>query len=71
LTSRIALLRQLAGSGLGARATTLQIATLVLVYSTAEYCAPVCCRSAHTRLIDPASGGGDGDAGGASALPKC
>ena len=23
-----------------------------LVYSTAEYCAPVWCRSAHTRLID-------------------
>ena len=26
--------------------------TLSLVYSTAEYCAPVWCRSAHTRLID-------------------
>jgi len=24
------------------------------VHSTAEYCAPVWCRSAHTRLIDPA-----------------
>jgi len=23
------------------------------VHSTAEYCAPVWCRSAHTRLIDP------------------
>ena len=31
---------------------TLRIATLSLVYSTAEYCAPVWCRSAHTRLID-------------------
>ena len=24
------------------------------MHSTAEYCAPVCCRSAHTRLVDPA-----------------
>jgi len=27
------------------------------VQSTAEYCAPVWCRSAHTRLIDPAING--------------
>ena len=40
------------GSGWGADAKTLRIATLFLVYSTAEYCAPVWCRSAHTRLID-------------------
>ena len=40
------------GSGWGAGAKTLHIATLSLVYSTAEYCAPVWCRSAHTRLID-------------------
>jgi len=32
----------------------LRTATLALVHSTAEYCAPVWCRSAHTRLIDPA-----------------
>ena len=37
---------------MGAGAKTLRIATLSLVYSTAEYCAPVWCRSAHTRLID-------------------
>jgi len=37
-----------------AGATTLRIATLALVHSTAEYCAPVWCRSAHTRLTDPA-----------------
>jgi len=36
-----------------AGATTLRTATLALVHSTAEYCAPVWCRSAHTRLIDP------------------
>jgi len=53
LTSRVALLRRLAGSGWGAGATTMRTATLVLVHSTAEYCAPVWCRSAHTRFIDP------------------
>ena len=35
-----------------AGAKTLCIATLSLVYSTAEYCAPVYCRSAYTHLID-------------------
>ena len=40
------------GSGWGVGAKTLRIATLSLVYSTAEYCASVWCRSAHTRLID-------------------
>ena len=30
----------------------MQTAALSLVYSTAEYCAPVWCRSAHTRLIN-------------------
>ena len=49
---RITLLRPLVGSGWGADAKTLCIATLSLVYSTAEYCVPVWCRSAHTRLID-------------------
>ena len=52
LSSRVTLLRQLVGSGWGAGAKTLRIATLSLVYSTAEYCAPVWCRSAHTCLID-------------------
>ena len=42
----------LVGSVWGTGAKTLGIATLSLVYSTAEYCAPVWCRSAHTRLID-------------------
>jgi len=31
----------------------LRTATLALVHLTAEYCAPVWCRSAHTRLVDP------------------
>jgi len=52
LTSRVALLRRLAGSGWSAGATTLRTATIALVHATAEYCAPVWCRSAHTRLID-------------------
>ena len=52
LFSGVTLLRQLMGSGWGAGAKTLCIATLSLVYLTAEYCAPVWCRSAHTRLID-------------------
>ena len=52
LSSRVTLLRRLVGSGWGAGAKTLRIAILSLVYSTAEYCAPVWCRSAHTRLID-------------------
>ena len=52
LTTRVALMRQLADSDWGAGAKTLRTAALSLVYSTAEYCAPVWCRSAHTRLID-------------------
>ena len=52
LFSRVILLRRLVGSGWGAGSKTLRIATLSLVYSTAEYCAPLWCRIAHTRLID-------------------
>ena len=52
LSTRVTLLRRLAGSGWGVGAKTLRTAALSLVYTTAEYCAPVWCRSAHTRLID-------------------
>ena len=52
LSLRVTLLRRLMDSGWGAGAKTLRIATSSLVYSTAEYCVPVWCRSAHTRLID-------------------
>ena len=41
LTTCVALMRRLAGSGWGAGAKTLRTAALSLVYSTAEYCAPV------------------------------
>ena len=53
LTSRVALLRWLPGSGWGAGAATLRLAILSLVHSTAEHCGPVWCPGAHTRLIDP------------------
>ena len=52
LSTRVALLRRLAGSGWGAGAFTLRVTALALIHSTAEYCAPAWCRSAHTRLID-------------------
>ena len=52
LSSRVTILRRLVGSGWSTGARTLRAATLSLVYSTAEYCAPVWCCSAHTRLID-------------------
>ena len=52
LSLRVTLLRRLVGSGWGAVAKTLCIATLFPIYSTAEYCAPVWCRSVHTRFID-------------------
>ena len=45
-------MRQFVGSGWRTGAKTLHIAILSLVYSAAEYCAPVWCCSAHTRLID-------------------
>ena len=52
LSSYVTLLRLLVGSGWGAGTKTLCTAALSLVYSTAEYCAPVWCHSAHTHLID-------------------
>ena len=52
LSTRVSLLWRLAGSGWGAGAKTLRTAALSQIYSTAEYCAPACCRSAYTRLID-------------------
>ena len=45
-------MRRLAGFSWGAGAITLRTASLALVHSTAEYCAPVWCRSPHTRLFN-------------------
>jgi len=45
-------MRRLAGSGWGAKATTLRTATLA--HSTAEYCAPVWYCSDYTHFIDSA-----------------
>ena len=45
-------MRRLAGYGWGAGAKTLRTSALSLVYSIAEYCAPVWCHNMHTRLID-------------------
>ena len=52
LSLHVTLLRRLVGSGWNTGTKTLCIATLYLVYLTAEYCAPVWCSSAHTCLID-------------------
>ena len=39
---------------MGANGAVLQMAALALVYSTAEYCAPVWCHSVHICIIDTA-----------------
>ena len=52
VASRVALIRKLAGTTWGADAATLRISVLALVFSTAEYCASVWCRSSHTHLLD-------------------
>ena len=52
LTSHAGHLRRLAESTWYADATTLRIATRILVHSAAEYCSPVWCVSAHTRLVN-------------------
>ena len=54
LSTRVSLLRRLAGSGwaLVPRHCPVYTSALYLIYSTVEYCAPAWCRSAHTGLID-------------------
>ncbi|KAJ3582743.1 hypothetical protein NHX12_000285, partial [Muraenolepis orangiensis] len=49
VTSRVALIRRLAGTTWGASAKTLRISTQALVFSAAEYCVPVWSRSPHAR----------------------
>ena len=48
LSLRVTLLRL----GMGCWCQNTTHSSLILVYSTAEHCTPVWCRSAHTRLID-------------------
>ena len=52
LTTRAGLLRRLEGSIYGTSATLSRTAILALIHYTAEYCAPVWCRSAPSRHID-------------------
>ena len=52
LATRVTPLRRLLGSKWCTGAKTRRTAALSLVYSTADYCAPVWYRSAHTRFID-------------------
>jgi len=52
LKNRNNLLMKLAGSTYGASANTLRLSPLALRYSSAEYCAPVWSRSAHTSQVD-------------------
>jgi hypothetical protein len=42
----------LAGTNLGCNADTLRTTSLALVFSAAEYCAPVWLNSAHTHKVD-------------------
>ena len=44
VTSRVSLIRRLAGTTWGASAKTLWVCTQSLVFTAAEYCAPVCSR---------------------------
>jgi hypothetical protein len=52
LRSRANLIQHLAGSSWGANAQVLRISALSLVFSTAEYCAPVWLNSVHTKRVD-------------------
>lgn len=52
LKTRNNLLRKIAGTGWGANGHTLRTTALALVYSSAEYAAPVWYKSAHVDKID-------------------
>ena len=54
VTSRVALIRRLAGTTWGASAKTLRIFTQAMVFPAAEYCAPVWSRSPHVKKVDVA-----------------
>lgn len=52
LKTRNNVIQKLAGSGWGADANTLRTSSLALVYSSAEYCAPVWLGSRHVHYVD-------------------
>jgi hypothetical protein len=52
VSSRVNLVRKLAGTKWESNAQTLRTASLALVYSSAEYCAPVWLNSAHVHKLD-------------------
>ena len=52
IMSQIALIRRLAGTTWGTMAKTLRSSTQALVFSVAEYCTPVWCRSSHMKKLD-------------------
>ena len=54
ISARNCLLRRLAGCNWGAGATTLRTSALALVFSAAEYAAPVWCNSRHSNKVDTA-----------------
>ena len=51
-SARIALIHRLSGTTWGALTRTLRTSTQALVFSAAEYCSPVWCRSSHTKKLD-------------------
>ena len=52
LKTRNNIIQKLCGTSWGSSATTLRCSALGLVYSTAEYCAPVWLNSPHANMVD-------------------
>ena len=52
ISTRVNLIRKVAGTKWGANTPTLRTSTLALVYAPAEYCAPVWSASSHTPKLD-------------------
>jgi len=50
--TRVALTKQLASVGWGVSFKALRTSCLALAFAPAKYCAPVWCRSVHTKHID-------------------
>jgi hypothetical protein len=52
VSARVNIIRKLAGTNWGSSVDTLRKASLALVYSAAEYCAPAWLHSAHVHKVD-------------------